>query len=237
MRKIPIPLLLAALVSVTAVVITLKVTVVPIPLYVDPNFTGPIPAGNAVYWKGAFSEALFAANTTVDHRYFYGAAIAVYAPHGIPNATVIRGSPYRNLGDIIQFINLTSGVYLVSYYPGGFQFVVRLMPTSVDGFYIGQALTPDEIKVVDRINPNAIYTLAGGGYDATSDRFFVTYRDAAGYTYTAYMPTSGQGTGQIFNIQGYDISLNVDGKPIVVRYAAGVAIIPSSNTQVTIYVR
>lgn len=237
MRKIPIPLLMAALVSVVAVVITLKVTVVPIPVYVDPNFTGPIPAGNAAYWKGAFTEAQFSANTTVNYRYFYGAAIAVYAPHGIPNATIVRSTYVKNLGDFIQFINLTSGVYLVTYYPGGFYMTVKLVPTGVEGFYIGQALSTSEIEVIYKINPNALYTLAGSGYDATSDRFFITYIYLSGDMNSVYMPTAGQGTGQTFTINGYDVSLNINGKPIVVRYATGVAIIPSSNTQVTIYVR
>ncbi|MEM0479051.1 MAG: hypothetical protein QXS16_01875 [Pyrobaculum sp.] len=236
MRRIPIPLLVAALVSVTAVVITLKITMVPIPVYADPNFTGPIPAGNAAYWKGAFTDALFRANKTVSYKFFYGAAIVVYAPHGIPNATIVRSTHAKNLGDFIQFINLTSDVYLVTYYPGGYYMTVKLVPTRVEGFYVGQALSPREIKVVDKINPNAIYTLDGSGYDATNDKFFVTYQDAAGYTYSVYMPTAGQGTGEVFTIKGYDVSLNVYGKPIVVRYATGVAIIPSSNTQVTIYV-
>lgn len=237
MRRIPIPLLVAALVAVTAVVVTLKVTVVPIPVYVDPNFTGPIPKGNAAYWKGAFTEAQFASNATVSYRYFYGAAIAVYAPHGIPNATIVRNSPVDNLGDYIQFINLTSGVYLVTYYPGGYYLAVKLVPTTVKGFYIGQALTTSELQVVSKVNTNAWYTLTGSGYDATSDRFFVTYLSGTGYTNSIYMPTANQGTGQTFTIKGYDVSLNVNGKPIVVRYATGVALIPSSNTQVTIYVR
>ncbi|MEM1598818.1 MAG: hypothetical protein QXI07_09950 [Pyrobaculum sp.] len=237
MRRIPIPLLVAALVSVTAVVVTLKMTVVPIPVYADPNFTGPIPAGNAAYWKGAFTEAQFAANTTVNYRYFYGANIVVYAPYGIPNATIARSTYIKNLGDYIQFINLTSGVYLVTYYPGGYYVTVKLVPTGVKGFYIGQALSTSEIQVVSKINSNAIYTRAGSGYDATSGRFFVTFLDASGQMYSIYMPTAGEGTGQTFTIRGYDVSLNVNGKSIAVRYATGVAIIPSSNTQVTIYVR
>lgn len=237
MRRIPIPLLVAALVTMTAVVVTLKVTVVPIPVYADPNFTGPIPAGNAAYWKGAFTEAKFAANTTVNYRYFYGAAIAVYAPHGIPNATIVRDSHVDNMGDVIQFINLTSHVYLVTYYPGGYYVTVKLVPTSVKGFYIGQALTTSELQVVSKVNTNARYTLTGSGYDATSGKFFVTYLSDTGYTNSIYLPAANQGTGQTFTIKGYDVSLNVNGKPIVVRYATGVALIPSSNTQVTIYVR
>lgn len=237
MRRIPIPLLVAALVSVTAVVVTLKVAVVPIPLYVDPNFTGPIPKGNAAYWKGAFTEAQFSANATVNYKYFYGAAIAVYAPHGIPNATIVRDSHVDNIGDFIQFINLTSGVYLVTYYPGGYYMVVKLVPTTTKGFYIGQALTTSELQVTQNINSNARYTLTGSGYDATSDRFFVTFLSSTGYTNSIYMPTANQGTGNAFTIKGYDVSLNVNGKPIVVRYATGVAVIPSSNTKVTIYVK
>lgn len=237
MRRIPIPLLVAALVTVTAVVVTLKVTVVPIPVYADPNFTGPIPKGNAVYWKGAFTEAQFSANVTVNYRYFYGAAIAVYAPHGIPNATIVRGSPADNIGDYIQFINLTSGVYLVTKYPGGYYLAVKLVPTTVEGFYIGQELTTWELQVVSKVNTNAWYTLTGSGYDATSDRFFVTYVSGTGYTNSIYMPTANQGTGQTFTIKGYDVSLNVNGKPIVVRYATGVALIPSAKSEVKIYVR
>ena len=237
MRKIPIPLLVAALVSVTAIVITLKVTVTPIPIYADPNFTGPIPAGNAAYWKGAFIEAQFVANTTADYKYFYGAAIAVYAPRGIPNATIVRDSYVDNLGDFIEFINLTSGAYLVTYYPGGYYMVVKLVPTGVKGFYIGQALTTSEIEVISQINTNARYTPTGSGYDATYGKFFVTYLSGTGYTASIFLPTAGQGTGQTFTIRGYDVSLNVNNVPIVVRYVTGVAIIPSSNTEVKIYVR
>ncbi len=236
MRNIPIPLLVAALVSVTAVVVTLNVAVTPIPVYVEPNFTGLIPAGNAAYWKGAFTQAQFSANTTVNYRYFYGAAIAVYAPHGIPNATIVRDSYVDNLGDFIQFINLTSGAYLVTYYPGGY-IAVKLVPTAVKGFYIGQALTASEIQVINKINTNVQYTLTGSGYDATNDRFFVTYVSGTGQTNSIFMPTAGQGTGQTFTIKGYDISLNVNNAPIVVRYAAGVATIPSSKSEVKIFVR
>lgn len=238
MRKIPIPLLVAALVGVTAVVVTLQVTVVPIPVYADPNFTGPIPANiGSAYWKGGFTEAQFSANTTVDYRYFYGAAIAVYAPQGIPNATIVRNSYVNNLGDFIQFINLTSGVYLVTYYPGGYYIVVKLVPTGVNGFYIGQALNTSEIQVVNKINTNAHYTLTGSGYDATSDKFFVAYLSDTGYSNTILMSAAGQGTSNTFTIKGYDVSLNVNGAPIVVRYVTGVAIIPRSDTKVTIYVR
>lgn len=230
MRKIPIPLLVAALVSVAAVVMTLKLTLQPIPVYADPNFTGPLPAGNVAYWKGAFTEAKFVANTTVAYRYFYGAAIVVYAPNGIRNATFVRDS--NNLGGFIQFINVTSGVYFVTTYPGGYYVAVKLVPTTVKGFYIGQPLTTDEIQMINKINTKVQYTLTGSGYHAINDQFYVTLLSGTGGTTSVLIPAAGQGTGQTFVIKGYDVNVNV-----VVRFVTGVAIIPKSNANVIVHVK
>jgi hypothetical protein len=65
LSKIPVPLLIAALVATTAVVIYLQLSVVPVPVVADPNFTTTLIAGTPYMWRGAGSEFTITSNATI----------------------------------------------------------------------------------------------------------------------------------------------------------------------------
>ncbi len=65
LSKIPMPLLIAAFVATTAVVIFLNLTVVSVPVVADPNFTGTLVKGSPYLWRGAASEITVASNASI----------------------------------------------------------------------------------------------------------------------------------------------------------------------------
>jgi hypothetical protein len=65
LSKIPMPLLIAAFVATTAVVIYLRLTVVSVPVVADPNFTGTLIKGSPYLWRGAASEINVVSNATI----------------------------------------------------------------------------------------------------------------------------------------------------------------------------
>ncbi len=69
LSKIPMPLLVAAFVVTTAVVVYLQLTVVSVPVVVDPNFTGTLVKGSPYLWRGAASEITVASNATIKLAY------------------------------------------------------------------------------------------------------------------------------------------------------------------------
>jgi hypothetical protein len=63
------PLLLAALVATTAVVIYLRLSVVSPPVVADSNFTGTLVAGTPYLWRGAATEITVSSNASIRLSY------------------------------------------------------------------------------------------------------------------------------------------------------------------------
>jgi hypothetical protein len=65
LTKIPMPLLIAALVVTSAVVIHLQLTVVHVPPVADSNHTSVLVKGTPYLWRGAASEITISSNATI----------------------------------------------------------------------------------------------------------------------------------------------------------------------------
>lgn len=232
MRKIPIPLILAAIVATTAVTVILSLQVSSIPIVADPNFTGPIPAGNVALWKAAgFSQATFTPNASIT---VYGApgvsGVVVYAPQGLPvNATL--GRSVSGSFATVAIVRIRYGTYIVTNLVGAdnynYYLVYKLVPTTVSGLYTVDRVNTTEVNAVR----DALYALGydtvnkfhGGysatSYDATANQFIVQYVNPAGFAYQFYVNPSIAFTANATKAgtaSGGVISLNINGKPVAI---------------------
>ena len=87
LTKIPVPLLIATLVATTAVVIYLQLSVVPVPVVADPNFTTTLIAGTPYLWRGAGSEFTITSNATIKVTYMPVAHV-IYINGPLGNASL-----------------------------------------------------------------------------------------------------------------------------------------------------
>ncbi len=90
LNKLPVPLLIAALVATTAVVIYLQLTVVHAPVVADPNFTTTLVNGTPYLWRGAGSEISITSNATIKLTYMPIAHV-VYVNGPLSNASLGDG--------------------------------------------------------------------------------------------------------------------------------------------------
>lgn len=254
MRKIPIPLILAAIVATTAVTIMLNLQVSSIPIVADPNFTGPIPAGNVAVWKAAgFSQATFTPNASIT---VYGApgvsGLAVYAPQGLPvNATLDRS--VSGSFKTVAVVQIRYGTFIVTNLVGAdnnyYYLVYKLVPTSVSGLYTVGTANVTEVNAVR----DALYALgydtvnkfhgsySATSYDASTNQFIVSWVNPAGYRYQFYVnPTISFTANATKTVNGGVISLNIGGKPVAIAPFYTFAIKPditSGSVQVVITVK
>jgi len=91
MLRIPIPLLIAAMVFTTAVVVYLNLNVISVPPVADGNFTGTLVAGSLYQWRAAASQVAFSTNATVQITHI-ALNYVVYVNGPIGNTTT--GSVY-----------------------------------------------------------------------------------------------------------------------------------------------
>jgi hypothetical protein len=83
LNKIPIPLLLAALVATTAVVVYLQLSVISAPVVADNNFTSTLIAGTPYLWRGAATEITISSNATIKVAYMpVGHVVYINGPLG-----------------------------------------------------------------------------------------------------------------------------------------------------------
>jgi hypothetical protein len=67
--KLPIPLLIAAAALTSVAVIYVYLTGPSLPIYTDPNFTGPLFIGGTYLWRGAAFEYIFSADDQISVSY------------------------------------------------------------------------------------------------------------------------------------------------------------------------
>jgi hypothetical protein len=83
LNKIPIPMLLAALVATTAVVVYLQLSVISAPVVADSNFTSTLVAGTPYLWRGAATEITISSNATIKVAYMpVGYVVYINGPLG-----------------------------------------------------------------------------------------------------------------------------------------------------------
>lgn len=152
LSKIPMPLLIAALVATTAVVVYLQLSVVSVPIVADPNFTTTLVADTPYLWRGAASEFNIASNATIKLTYMPVAHV-IYLNGPLGNIT---------LGDGKWVVYLKGGrpllVEKVTYSTGfSVYYIFKLVNmTKVSGlsvlvpnvFTVGDVLSSDEFSAI-----------------------------------------------------------------------------------------
>ncbi len=234
MRRLPIPLLIAAVVASTAILVTLNVTVNPIPNYAEPNITTVIPAGSYVVWKGAANEFTVVSNASGKVYTVNGPYVMFYAPNGLPvNQTVIADRLY-----IYGTKNLVAAVIRVT---ADYGFIYKLNNVG-NNVYVTDAVGAGEcdtlMQIVKAHLPVVAYCYTGS-YVANSTGFYITYSDNIGVKQTWRWDYGGS-----FNmdpngvtVKGVAGGANVAGYPLSWRYITVFVISPSANAKVTIVVK
>jgi hypothetical protein len=245
LTRIPIPLLIAAVVATTAVVIYLQLSVVSVPVVADANFTSTLVAGSPYLWRGAASEITVSSNVTVrlSHMPVFH---VVYANGPLGNAS---------LGGDKWVVHVRSKHYLVERVavPGGgtYQYIIKLVNVSkVSGLnvYVPQVLAPTETLGADEVSAIGSYTGVAGGlrviniytngthiaidvapYNATSASATHYYRLPPAVATTHYRITSS-GYGVSYTHGSSAMSLYV--MPYI-----HVVIVPNATARVTITAR
>ena len=234
MRRIPIPLLVAAVVATTALLVTLNVTVNPIPIYAEPNITTVVPAGSYVVWKGAANEFTVVSNASGTVYAVNGPYVMFYAPNGLPvNETVIVDRLY-----IFGTKNLVGAVIRVS---ADYGFIYKLKDVG-NNVYVTDTVNATECdtlwRVVNKHLPILTYCYTGS-YVANATGFYITYSDSVGvkltwrWNYGASFNMDPNGV----TVKGVAGGANVAGYPVAWRYITALVISPNANAKVTIVVK
>mgnify|MGYP000016906544 CR=1 FL=1 len=156
LSKIPVPLLIAAVVATTAVVIYLQLTVVSVPVVADANFTTNLVAGSPYLWRGAAAEITVTSNATVKLSHMPVFHV-VHANGPIGNVSLGGGKwmvRFRCRGLLVERVTVPGG--------GTYQYLIKLVNVSVvDGLtvYVPRPFTPTETIPEDEAD--AIGTITG----------------------------------------------------------------------------
>jgi len=241
LSKFPMALIIAAMVSVTAVTVYLNVSLIPIPVVADPNFTGTLVAGSPYLWRGTASTIQISSNATI---------AVTYAP--VAYVVDVSG-PLTNasLGPDAYLIYLKGGRPLLLIANGASVYMFKLVNMSkVNGvtvlvpqyFGINEYLTDQEVQALEQltgyygaervidVETNGTYiilSLALPQYNVANDHAYIKLPPATAVTSAKY------------DIAGHGISRTVNGTTVSI-YAAPYeyfTIIPQQNAQVTIVVK
>jgi hypothetical protein len=243
LSKIPVPLLIAALVATTAVVVYLQLSVVPVPVVADPNFTTTLIAGTPYMWRGAGSEFTITSNATIKVTYMPVAHV-IYINGPLGNAS---------LGGNAWLVYLEGGRPLLVeklVKPDGYSdyFVFKLVNvTKVGGLSV---LVPQKFDVSDTLsndeaNTVSAYTGAWGVWRVVNIYTNGThlaldisgqYDTAVRYTIFYTLPPAVDTTSTKITSSGYGVSYIVNATTVsayLMPYQH-IVIVPKANARVII---
>jgi hypothetical protein len=247
LSKIPIPLLIAALVATTSVTILLQLTVVPVPAVVeDRNFTGVLVKGSPYLFRAAATEIIIAANTTVKVTHMPLFSV-VYINGPLNNASLGDGKwmIYTNCkramllerrstanGPVYYLIKLVN----VSKHNG----LTVLTPQTFDMY---ECLCPSEAQAVKAFaGTNVVYRVVGiytNGTHITLNVVPLNKTTSGSITHHFKLPPAVNTTSFKITSSGYGVSYKV-GNVTVSAYVMPyqhVVIIPEANARVSITVK
>jgi hypothetical protein len=244
LTKIPMPLLIAALVATTSVVIYLQLTVVPVPPVADANFTGVLAMGSPYLWRGAASEIIIISNATIK---------LTHMPVGY---TIYLNGPLNNasLGDGKWLIYLRGGrpilVERVTTSDGSYQYLFKLANVSkVNGlsvlvpqvFGASETITEDEARAIQAITGRIGLRVLNIYTNGTHIMLNVAPHNNTSSPATHYfrLPPAVATTSTRITSRGYGVSYNVGNTTLSVYIMPyqHIVIIPEANARVTIVVK
>jgi hypothetical protein len=246
LSKIPVPLLIAALVATTAVVIYLQLSVVSVPVVADPNFTTTLIAGTPYMWRGAGSEFTIASNASIKLTYMPVAHV-IYINGPLGNAS---------LGGNAWLVYLKGGRPLLVeklVKPDGIPgfFVFKLVnATKVGGlsvlvpqkFDVSDTLSTDEFTaILEHTGVEVVWRVVNIYTNGThlaldiSDQYNTVVQGTVFYT----LPPAVDTTSTKITSSGYGVSYIVNATTVsayLMPYQH-VVIVPKANARVTITAR
>ena len=243
LSKIPVPLLIAALVVTTVVTIYLNILVVPVPVVVDGNTTSTLVKGTPYLWRGAASEIVITSNATirVTHMPLFN---VIYVSGPLVNAS---------LGDGRWVIYLNGGrplfIEKMATSNGHVYYVVKLVNTSkVNGltvlvpqtFSLTECVSTSEAQTIKAVaGTSAVYRVVNIHTNGTHIMLSVVPIDNATYgliTHYFVLPPAVDTTSFKITSSGYGVSqrANHDTTSIYVMPYQHIVIIPQANARVTI---
>ena len=261
LTKIPMPLLIAALVATTAVVIYLQLTVVPVPAVADPNYTVTLVKGSPYLWRGAASEINITSNATIRLAYMPVAHV-VYVNGPLTNTSLGGGKWLIHTCELVPSLTMsTSGSAVLvcepllvekTTRPGGdtYYFVFKLVNTTkVNGLSV---LVPQPFDVADTLSKKAINAIRAHTGASEAWRIVRVYTNGTHITldyaklnetrvYGSFIyPLSAIETTSIkITSSGYGVSYKVNATTVsayLMPYQH-IVIVPNATARVTIVVK
>jgi hypothetical protein len=243
LSKIPVPLLIAALVATTAVVIYLQLSVVPVPVVADPNFTSTLVAGTPYLWRGAASEITISSNTTIKVTYMPVAHV-IYVNGPLSNASLGSGRwlIYLTGGRPILVEKLAISADATDY------FAFKLVNvTKVGGLSVLVPQTFDVADILSENEANAVSANTGAGSVWRVVRIYTNgthisldyagqYNTSVQGTLVYSLPPAVDVTSTKITSSGYGVSYIVNSTTVsayLMPYQH-IVIIPKANAEVTI---
>jgi len=239
--KIPIALIIAAAVSFTAVTIYLYISVLPIPIVADPNFTGTLVAGSPYLWRGAASTFEISSNATIELTYMpVGYVIDVNGP--LRNVTLGQGAWLIYLNGGRPLLVMVYNGYLVAFK------LVNMSKVNGVSVLVPQVFGMSDYLTYNEINAIEIYTGYAGVDRVTNvvaNNTYITLElSLAQYTQVdtdiyLKLPTPVSVTSATYNVAGYGVSYKVNDTTVsmYVEPYEHFVITPLYNAQVTIVVK
>jgi len=238
LSKIPVALVIAAMVSVTAVTIYLYLSLVPVPVVADPNFTGTLVAGSPYLWRGAASTIEFSSNATIGVTYMpVGYVVAVNGP--LSNITLGKGAWLIYLNGGRPLLVRYFGIYLAAFKlipVANTNGVTVLVPQPFD---MGDYLTDNEINAIETYTgvgaPDRITNVVANNTYIILEFSYPQYNQVEMYYYLK-LPAPVSVTTATYYGTGFGVSYRV-GNATVSAYVEPYehfVITPLYNAQVTI---
>jgi len=244
LTKIPMPLLIAAFVATTSVVILLQLTVVPVPVVADPNFTGTLVKGSPYLWRGAASEISISSNATLKLTYMPLFHV-IYINGPLSNASLggNRWMIYRsNRAILVERVTTPDGTT--------HQYLLKLVNASkVNGltvlvpqtFGASETITDNEARAIQaitgRIGLRVVNVYTNGTHIAID---VAPHNSTAGPT-THYfrLPPAVETTSTKITSSGYGVSYKVNTTTVSVYLMPyqHIVIVPNATARVTIVVK
>lgn len=200
MRRIPISLILAAVVAVTAVVVIIQITVLAPPVVVGENTTATISPGGYVLWYGAGGFMNFTSDKEYVTVYYTmdPAGVVVWAPGGLSAKVLYNAGTYTRTGDYVAVAAYNGIYYLLMYVaPAGGTVVFNL--TKISATYNVWNTTsikaPSALSSICSGAPSPCYGFVRVRFDPAGNAFYMDLVDATGAASSILLSTFSANIG------------------------------------------
>lgn len=263
MQRIPIPLVLAALVITAAVVVYLNISVNPLQITADGNATVALASGGYI-WKTSGGKVEITSNASLVIYAYDPPLLAIYAPNGTSSLVYLNNTQVM-LGNNKFHVLILGGRLYLTWLNGPLVYNPRIPQYN----YIGFVLTPNgnmyvplfksatTVDSYDTAYRDYIFRTTGkypsvpsGLVLGSNYQLNMTFIDLGTYSYdtvalsmagrirgnytTSFQETAYKTESYTVQVQAGTTTVNV---PIVIEWYRVYGIFPSGNAKVTITVK